>query len=298
MGALNQALGRRLARFLSKPRRRYEHLRLGDAEALARTLRVPDVLLVEGDSRISTAIQYLTQSTWSHAALYVGDHAQRYGRPADHVLLEVDLLEGVVTVPLSKYGELNTRICRPVGLTREDRRAIVDFALGHLGQKYDLKNVFDLMRYLLPTPPVPRRFRRSLLRFGSGDPTKAICSTLIAESFQRVRYPILPRYSCGEGEGLESDDVMLRRRHHTQFTPRDFDVSPFFAVVKPTLEGGFDYRKLRWLEEGEACLPRSSGGESDQLGTADEAGAEGVLGDEGEGELAPDQRGADGVARG
>ena len=39
---------------------------------LAATLRPGDVLLVEGNTRLSVAIKYLTQSTWSHAALFVG----------------------------------------------------------------------------------------------------------------------------------------------------------------------------------------------------------------------------------
>ena len=30
--------------------------------------------------------------------------------------------------------------------------------------------------------------------------------------------------------------------------PRDFDISPYFAIVKPTLVHGFDYRKLHWEE--------------------------------------------------
>ncbi len=47
---------------------------------IAATLRKGDVLLVEGTSRFSSAIKYLTQSTWSHAALYIGDHL---GPPAE-----------------------------------------------------------------------------------------------------------------------------------------------------------------------------------------------------------------------
>ena len=31
-----------------------------------------DILLVEGNQRVSSAIKYLTQSTWSHAAFYLG----------------------------------------------------------------------------------------------------------------------------------------------------------------------------------------------------------------------------------
>ena len=35
-------------------------------------------------------------------------------------------------------------------------------------------------------------------------------------------------------------------RHHSLFVPRDFDVSPYFDVVKPTLAAAFDDRSLQW----------------------------------------------------
>jgi hypothetical protein len=113
-----------------------------------------------------------------------------------------------------------------------------------LGRTYDLKNVIDLARYLLPEPPVPRRFRRRMLALGSGDPTRAICSTLIAEAFQAVRYPILPRITTT----IEREMVreLWHIRHHSLFAPRDFDVSPYFAIVKPTIDAGFDYRSVPW----------------------------------------------------
>ena len=40
-------------------------------------------------------------------------------------------------------------------------------------------------------------------------------------------------------------------RHHSLFAPRDFDLSPYFAVVKPTIERGFDYKSIEWVPEGE-----------------------------------------------
>lgn len=39
-----------------------------------------------------------------------------------------------------------------------------------------------------------------------------------------------------------------RVRHHTLFTPRDFDISPYFRIIKPTLESGFDHQRLTWAE--------------------------------------------------
>src|SRR6516162_8844122 len=56
-----------------KPANHCEPLISDDAaRALRDTLRPGDVLLVEGKGRISGGIKYLTQSTWSHSALYVG----------------------------------------------------------------------------------------------------------------------------------------------------------------------------------------------------------------------------------
>ncbi len=143
------------------------------------TIRPADVLLVEGArSKINSAIRYLTQSTWSHAALYVGLGAklgERDGEPL--VLVEAELGKGVIASPLSKYATYNTRICRPVGLTAEDRAKVIRYVVERIGYAYDLKNIIDLMRYFLPQPPVPASWRRRMIALGSGEPTRAICST-------------------------------------------------------------------------------------------------------------------------
>jgi hypothetical protein len=146
---------------------------------------------------------------------------------------------------------LHTRICRPAGLTAEDAAKIIAFAMARIGHQYDLKNVLDLARYLLSTPPVPSSFRRRMLAFGSGDPTRAICSTLIAQAFQSVHFPILAEISrekTADPACANCYEEILHIRHHSLFAPRDFDVSPYFDVVKPTIEAGFDYRALRWSE--------------------------------------------------
>lgn len=251
---LTNRLGRGLARYLSRPIRRYEPFAISDADRLAAALRPADVLLVEGNSRVSTAIKYLTQSTWSHAAMYVGD-CQRGGEGAALApgLIEADLEQGVIIVPLEKYARLNTRICRPVGLNEADCQQVCHYMRERLGHTYDLKHIIDLARYLLPVPPVPVYWRRRMLALGSGDPTRAICSTLIAEAFQSVRYPILPHierreiYRIRSGFGVRE---ILHIRHHSLFTPRDFDISPYFRIIKPTVESGFDFHALEWADAG------------------------------------------------
>ncbi len=240
--------GRAIADFLTKEVRGYEHCTTNSAAALRQTIRPGDVLLVEGHARISTAIKYLTQSTWSHAALYTGPIAGRAtasGEP--HVLVEANLAEGVASAPLSLYADTHTRICRPA-LRDDDRAAVIAFVIARIGLAYDLRNVFDLARYLLPTPPVPSAMRRRMLAMGSGSPTRVICSTLIAQAFESVRFPILPRIETLDDNPIAANLAreILHIRHHSLYTPRDFDLSPYFAIIKPTLELGFDYRAVVW----------------------------------------------------
>ncbi|HEY6598082.1 MAG TPA: hypothetical protein VIZ30_02165 [Pseudomonadales bacterium] len=40
-------------------------------------------------------------------------------------------------------------------------------------------------------------------------------------------------------------------RSHTAYTPRDFDLSPYFSVVKPTIERRFDYHEFPWIDHVE-----------------------------------------------
>lgn len=252
MNSLARRAGSWLGRWLSQPHHRHGASLPTRLELLEKALRPGDVLLVEGETRVSVAIKYLTQSTWSHAALYIGEAAGQIG-PGDtpFCFVEADIIEGVRLVELAEFDGLHCRICRPVGLTDDDRQRIIDYGLARVGQQYDLKNVFDLARYLIPTPPVPQRWRRRMLSLGSGDPTRAICSTLIAQCFQSVRYPILPSIELRATDRKDCPgciEEILRIRHHSLFVPRDFDVSPYFQVIKPTLEQGFDYRHLNWAD--------------------------------------------------
>ena len=244
-------LGNRLARYLTREVHVHGTAPPTRPELLQTLLRPGDVLLVEGNSRISTAIKYLTQSTWSHAALYVGEHLAAAGGNPEHAFVEADAVDGVRSVGLEPFRGLHTRICRPVGLSDTECRDVTAYAIARLGNRYDLRNVIDLARYLLPTPPVPLRLRRRLLTLGSGDPTRAICSTLIAQAFASIRYPILPITEVENANRPDCPDCVaeiLRVRHHSLCAPRDFDVSPYFEVVKPAIAADFDFRALRWRD--------------------------------------------------
>src|SRR5258708_24283542 len=168
----------KLADYLERAERGYEPFTPSDPDALRAALKPGDVLLVEGNNHISGVIKYLTQSTWSHAALYVGPIGERTAADGEPlVLVEANIGEGVVGAPLSKYFRSHTRICRPVGLTPDDCHRVCAYATERIGFDYDVKNIIDLLRYLFPLP-VPQRWRRRFMAFGSRHPSRIICSAL------------------------------------------------------------------------------------------------------------------------
>jgi Permuted papain-like amidase enzyme, YaeF/YiiX, C92 family len=276
---VRQALIRFAVRQLTKPLKRYTIVYPNDLAELKRQIRKGDVILVEGNERISEVIKYLTQSSWSHSALYIGDEAikrdpelrltlaKEYGEEANYMVVEALVQSGVVMTPLANYRKFNIRICRPYRLSESDLRVVMDEALASVGRRYDLRNALDLARYFLPVSLVPARFRHTALRFGSGDPTRAICSSMIAECFDKVRFPIVPRIELlPEGNPVVHDAPHRLGRlisktpklppglYHmispSLVTPRDFDLSPYFEVIKFNLIAGarFDYRRIVWAD--------------------------------------------------
>jgi len=251
MSLVFEGVGRRIARYLDRPIEGFHPFTPSNPDALRATLRPGDVLLVEGTNHISGVIKYLTQSTWSHAALYVGPIGERTAEDGEPlVLVEANIGEGVVGAPLSKYTRHHTRICRPIGLTPDDCHRVCAYAMERIGFDYDVKNIIDLLRYLFPMP-VPQRWRRRMMALGSGHPTRIICSALIAQAFENVCYPILPKVTRKDDKDVRRE--ILEIRHSSLYAPRDFDISPYFQLVKPTIEHGFNYRKMSW-----AHLPKTA----------------------------------------
>jgi hypothetical protein len=277
MGRLRQAIFDAAARTLTKPRGHYQRFQPNDLASLRRIIRKGDVILIDGEQRISEVIKYLTQSSWSHAAIYVGDElvrrhpsrrgelAARHGVDAEHLLIEAIMEGGVVASPLAKYELVNLRVCRPRGLAPEHVVRILDEVLAQLGMRYDVQNALDLARYFFPVSLIPKRFRRTALDLGSGLTREVICSSMIARAFHNVGFPIMPTVLSHGEYGMPSGPLaFLRRRHELRppifrhksprvATPRDFDLSPYFDVVKfNAIDVGrtqFDYRRIRWDDD-------------------------------------------------
>jgi hypothetical protein len=117
---------------------------------------------------------------------------------------------------------------------------------------------------------VPQRWRRRLIALGSGDPSRLICSALIADAFGTVQYPILPKITLTRSR--QALEQILEIRHSSLYCPRDFDISPYFNVVKPTIARGFDYKALHWAnaqtaEAAELALAAAAAATNQPAGT-------------------------------
>jgi len=234
---------------------------LSDFERIRYELRPCDVILVEGRTRVSEVIKMITQSSWSHAALYLGrlhdieDPELRetvnelFPFPPDtQLIVESELGLGTVIRDLASYQQDHIRICRPRGLNHKDSQQMIHYAISQLGKEYDVRQILDLARFLFPWWVMPRRWRSSLFQHNPGTATRTVCSTMIAEAFGFIQFPILPLVKkAGE------DDIQLFRRNPKLCTPRDFDYSPYFEIIKyPFMDFSehSDYRLLPWHGKG------------------------------------------------
>lgn len=228
-----------------------------DFERLCYEIRPCDVLLVEGRSRVSDVIKSISLSNWTHAALYIGrlhdidapEMRERvrvhYSADADEQLIvEAVLGEGTVVSPLSRYRQDHIRICRPRELRRRDAQSVINYCASRLGREYDVRQLLDLARFLLPFNIMPRRWRSSLFMRNDSVPARTICSSLLAGAFASVRYPVLPVLRQDGDE-----HVHLQKRNFRLLTPRDFDYSPYFDVIKYPVMAFDDlsvYHRMPW----------------------------------------------------
>ena len=241
-----------------------EDAQLTNFERLCEELHQGDVLLVEGRTRVSHVIKSITNSPWTHSVLYIGrldeirdaslqEKVSEYyqGESHEQLVIESMLGEGTVISPVTKYENEHLRICRPKGLSMSDRQLVIAFTLSQLGYEYDVRHLLDLARFLFPFGIFPRRWRSTLFQQYAGRSTRNVCSYMLGEAFNSVNFPILPIAERGEDGSLT-----LYKRNPRLFTPKDFDYSPYFDIIKYPYFGLDDvaaYRGLPWDNEGMIC---------------------------------------------
>jgi hypothetical protein len=213
---------------------------LSDFDRIRYEAKPGDVILVEGRSRVSDVIKLITQSSWSHAVLYIGrlhdieDPSVREsvrknysGSAEKQLIIESELGLGTVVRPINVYAAEHLRICRPRGLNYAEAQSVIRYCIGRLGTPYDVRQIFDLARFLFPWWILPRRWRSSLFSSHPGQNTHTVCSTMIAEAFGSIQFPILPLV-----KRVTEEHVQLFMRNPKLCVPRDFDYSPHFDIIK------------------------------------------------------------------
>jgi Permuted papain-like amidase enzyme, YaeF/YiiX, C92 family len=234
---------------------------LSDFDRLRYEIRPGDVILVEGRTPIGEIIKTITLSNWTHSAIYIGrlhniddpvlrEYIQKFydGEPDDQLIIESQLGEGTIVDNIRKYKDDHLRICRPTSITRTDSQKVIAYSINRLGSYYNVRQVLDLARFLFPYALLPRRWRSSLFEHNAGTPTHTVCSTMMAEAFASVHYPILPVLHRDE-----NGELVMYKRNTQLITPKDFDYSPYFDVIKyPILD--FDelsiYQRMPWGKDG------------------------------------------------
>lgn len=258
MSFSNWVIGR-ISKYLAKERPKRPSF-LCDFSRISHEVRPADVLLIAGISRISKIIRRVTNSPWTHACLYIGRlhdiedpqireyvHKHYHGKLNDQLLIESMIGKGTIITPLSEYQNDHVRICRPAGLSYADAQRVIGFATKSLGKRYSLRHVFDMARFLLMSRFLPGRWRSSLFNYRPGKATEDICSSMIADAFTAIRFPVLPLIRETKNKELE-----VIRRNPKLSTPSDFDYSPYFDIIKYpifSMRNVAPYRDLPWNEE-------------------------------------------------
>lgn len=240
-----------------KPPRQFP---LCNFDRISAELRPCDVVLVEGRSRVSDVIRWLTNSPWTHAALYIGRladladpdlkqaiAAHYNGHQGDQLVIESLLGFGTIVRSLTVYEHEHLRICRPSRLSNTDAVQVIRYASSQLGVGYDVRQILDLARFLMPWYLLPKKWASTLFLSKAGRREKTVCSTMIAEAFGFVNFPILPLVKHSE-----QGEPRLFRRNPRLCTPSDFDYSPYFEIIKYPFMDFYrqDYHLLPWKGPG------------------------------------------------
>jgi hypothetical protein len=206
-----------VALYLAQPVRQPGISPTADPLSLSSILLPGDVLLSDGNTRAAAIVRRITRSPWSHVSMYVGPLE---AGPDPRCIVEADVAAGVRAVRLSELKGLHVRVLRPSGLEGAERRRLADWVTSRIGGDYDLAHAWMLATKLLRLPLGPRlRSTASMAQSA----TRFICSSLLAQAFMLVGYPIVP-VLIGVRETGAGD--------HRFVTPHDFQSASVFEVVQ------------------------------------------------------------------
>jgi hypothetical protein len=204
-------------RYLTTPTPRGGLVAAESIESLAGVLRRGDVLLSEGNTRVSSLIKRLTGSPWSHVSMYVG--------PLDdgndpRCIVEADVAAGVRSIRLSELDALNVRVLRAASLDSTKRNRLAEWMTSRIGSEYDHGHALLLGRRLLRLPLRTRAGPSSSTATSTA--TRFICCSLLVHAFASVGLAIAPARPCSDARAC-TDPASI--------TPADFEQAPMFEVI-------------------------------------------------------------------
>ncbi len=210
-----------------------------DFEKICALIKPGDVVLIQGRNRLSFAIQYVTKSIWTHAAICIGklkdiqdetlkEHIEKHYQGSSNEILIVEGIAGkVIKVSrLSHYKKYHLRLCRPINIAEKNLQQALTYAMSAVGHEISLWQIGNLFKLLLFWTILPNWVFAGFYKPKQGFRPK-ICSSVIAEAFASAKFPILPSISR-DREG----------KHHLTptdpqfFVPTMIDYSPYFEIIK------------------------------------------------------------------
>ncbi len=203
-------------------------------EDLQALLQAGDVILVAGKTRFASLVCRLTQSTWSHVAIYVGP-----GHHADPSLciVEADVEAGVRFITLTELADHDIQVVRASRLPEASRQELIDYLLARVGLPYDLNHVIELARLVLFAPsPLGRWLSPKTMR--RADPTRAVCSTLVAHALftAGVSVGTAPTVAARLQHAAKAQEADMRAALD-YLVPGDFERLPEFVSVFNSRQG-------------------------------------------------------------
>lgn len=187
-------------------------------------LRRGDVLLTGGNTRMASIVRRITRSPWAHVAIYVGPLE---AGPDPRCIVEADVVAGVRTIRLSSLAGQRVRVLRPARVSEFDKSRLSEWIVARVGDPYDVVHAWSLGRCFLrmlfgpgrPSAGLPAGPARDSAGNGAA---RFICSTLLAQAFLLIGYPIIPTRLGGPNSSEAS---------HLYVIPEDFDRAPLFDVI-------------------------------------------------------------------
>lgn len=224
---IQQKLYQSLVSYLVEPNGRsasfVQPLELRDA---GERLLPGDIILVLGRTRFSSIVCRLTQSRWSHVAIYVGPD------PHGDCIVEADVEKGVRRIGFAQLDARSVCVLRHRAMTEAHRASLVAFLDKIVGHPYSTDHALAMCCLLVGGPRLGGYLHERMQR--GQIPAEFICSSLVAYAFATAGVPLdIPQ------------SARSRKRHnappqlpHTLVVPGDF------ALV-PGLESIFDSRQVQ-----------------------------------------------------